>query len=32
MLAVGVLEITIILKRDSSIELFLNGDVLLNGS
>ena len=32
MLAVGVLEITIILKRDSSIQIFLNGDVLLNGS
>ena len=31
-LAVGVLEITIILKRDSGIQIFLNGDVLLNGS
>ena len=32
MLAVGVLEIAIILKRDSGIQIFLNGDVLLNGS
>ena len=32
MLAVGVLEITIISKRDSGIQIFLNGDVLLNGS
>ena len=32
MLAVGVLVITIILKRDSGIQIFLNGDVLLNGS
>ena len=31
-LAVGVLEITIILKGDSGIQIFLNGDVLLNGS
>ena len=31
-LAVGVLEITIILKRDSGIQILLNGDVLLNGS
>ena len=31
MLAVGVLEITIILKRNSSIQILLNGDVLLNG-
>ena len=30
--AVGVLEITIILKRESGIQMFLNGDVLLNGS
>ena len=30
-LAVGVLEITIILKRDSGIQIFLNGDFLLNG-
>ena len=28
----GVLEITIILERDSDIQIFLNGDVLLNGS
>ena len=32
MLAVGVLEITIILKTDSGIQIFLNADVLLNGS
>ena len=32
MLAVGVLEITIILKIDSGIQIFLNADVLLNGS
>ena len=32
MLAVGVLEITIILERDSDIQIFENGDVLLNGS
>ena len=31
-LAVRVLEITIILERDSDIQIFLNGDVLLNGS
>ena len=31
-LAVRVLEITIILKRDSGIHIFLNGDVFLNGS
>ena len=31
-LAVGVLEITTILKRDSDNQIFLNGDVLLNGS
>ena len=31
-LAVGVLEIPIILKRDSGIQIFLNGDILLNGS
>ena len=31
-LAVGLLEITIILKRDSGIQMFLKGDVLLNGS
>ena len=31
-LVVGVLEITIILERDSDIQIFLNGDVLLNGS
>ena len=30
-LAVGVLEITIILERDSDNQIFLNGDVLLNG-
>ena len=30
--AVGVLEIRIILERDSDIQIFLNGDVLLNGS
>ena len=29
MLVVGVLEITIILKRDSGIQIFLNGDVFL---
>ena len=32
MLAVGVLEITIILERDSDIQIFLNGEVLVNGS
>ena len=32
MLAVGVLEITIILETDSDFQIFLNGDVLLNGS
>ena len=31
-LTLGVLEITIILKRDSGIKIFLNGNVLLNGS
>ena len=31
-LAVGVMEITIILGRDSDIQIFLNGDILLNGS
>ena len=31
-LAVGVLEITIILERDSDIQIFLNGEVLPNGS
>ena len=31
-LAVGVLEITIILERDSDIQIFLNGDILLNES
>ena len=31
-LAVRVLEITIILERDSNIQIFLNGDVLFNGS
>ena len=31
-LAVGVLEITIILERESDIQVFLNGDVLVNGS
>ena len=31
-LAVGVLEMTIIFNRDSDIQIFLNGDVLLNGS
>ena len=31
-LLVGVLEITIILERESDIQIFLNGDVLLNGS
>ena len=31
-LAVGVLEITVILERDSDIQIFLNEDVLLNGS
>ena len=33
-LVVGVLEIAItcILERDSDIQIFLNGDVLLNGS
>ena len=29
-LAVGVLEITIIIDRDSDIQIFMNGDVLLN--
>ena len=29
-LAVGVLEITIISERDDDIQIFLNGDVLLN--
>ena len=31
-LAVRVLDITIILERDSDIQIFLNGDVLLNRS
>ena len=31
-LAVGVMEITIILGRDSDIQIFLNGDVFLNES
>ena len=31
MLAVGVQEITIIFKRESDIQTFLNEDVLLNG-
>ena len=31
-LAVGVLEITIIFNSDSDIQIFVNGDVLLNGS
>ena len=31
-LPVGVLEITIILEKDSDIQIFLNGDVLLKGS
>ena len=31
-LAVGVLEITTIFNRDSDIQIFLNGDILLNGS
>ena len=31
-LAVGVLEIAIILERDSDVQIFLNEDVLLNGS
>ena len=31
-LAVGVLEITVILERESDIQIFLDGDVLLNGS
>ena len=31
-LAVGVLEITIIFSRDSEIQIYLNGDILLNGS
>ena len=31
-LAVGVLEITIIFKRYSDIQIFLNGDVFLSGS
>ena len=30
--AVGVLKITTIFKRDSDNQIFLNGDVLLNGS
>ena len=29
---IGVLEITTIFKRDSDNQIFLNGDVLLNGS
>ena len=29
-LAFGVLEITIIIDRDSDIQIFMNGDVLLN--
>ena len=31
-LAVGVLKITIIFNIYSDIQIFLNGDVLLNGS
>ena len=31
-LAVGVLEITTIFKRDGNNKFFLNGDILLNGS
>ena len=31
-LAFGVSGITIIFNRDSNIQFFLNGDVLLNGS
>ena len=31
-LAVGVLEITVILERDSDIQIFFEWDVLLNGS
>ena len=31
-LPVGVLEITVILARDSDIKIFLNEDVSLNGS
>ena len=31
-LPVEVLGITIILERDSDIQIFLNGDILLNGS
>ena len=31
-LAVGVLEITTIFKRDSDNQIFLNEDILLNGS
>ena len=31
-LAVGVLEITTIFKRDSDNQILSNGDVLLNGS
>ena len=31
MLAVGVQEITIIFKRESDTQTFLNEDVLLNG-
>ena len=27
-LAIGVLEITIIFNRDSDIQIFLNGDIL----
>ena len=31
MLAVGVREITVIFKRESDTQTFLNGDVSLNG-
>ena len=31
-LAAGVLEVTTIFKRDSDSQIFLNGDVLFNGS
>ena len=31
MLAVGVLEITIIFDRDNDIQIFLNGKILING-
>ena len=31
-LAIGLLEIAIILNKDSDIQNFLNGDILLNGS